>query len=130
MNRLMIASMLVAGVLFSGCAVKTGNSKLEKMERTDISRMLIKGKTTQDDVVRLFGEPQSTDFMQDGRKKWVYSFLASKEKGINYVPVVSMFVRGTDDETKSLVVLFNKDNTVSDYIFSKSKGETKAGLLN
>lgn len=131
MKKFLKLTVLAIGMasLFNACAVKSGNEKLEKMERKDISSMITKGKTTKSGVVSMFGEPQETDFMQDGRQKWKYTFLAKREKGINYVPVVNWFTRGTNDETKTLLVLF-KGDIVDDFIFSKSLGETKAGALN
>jgi len=122
---------LISGmaVFYSGCAVKSGNEKLENVENKDVSKMLVKGSTTKQGLVDLFGQPQATDFMQDGRQKWQYTFVAKREKGINYVPVVNWFTRGTNDEIKSLVVLL-KNDIVDDYIFTKSEGETKAGAFN
>ena len=129
-SAIIISSVVVAITLLqTGCAVKSGNEKLENMERNDISTLIKKGETTESGVASIFGEPQGTDFMQDGRKKWKYSFIAKREKGVNYVPVVNWFTKGTNDEIKSLLVLF-KDGVVDDYIFSKSEGETTAGAFN
>ena len=70
MKRLVLGS-LVLGMLvgFSGCAVKSGNVKLENLNRQDVTKVIVKGSTTENWVRELFGEPQSTDFMADGRKK-------------------------------------------------------------
>ncbi len=35
------------------------------------------------------------------------SSLRSVQKGVNYVPVVNWFVKGTDDTKKTLIVLFD-----------------------
>jgi len=130
MKRLVL-SVLAVGMLvnFSGCAVKSGNTKLENLNRQDVTKVITKGSTTENGVRELFGEPQSTDFMADGRKKWKYSFMKKSEKGVNYVPVVNWFTRGTNDEIKSLVVIF-KNDLVDDYMFSSSKGETNSGAFN
>lgn len=130
MKRLVL-NVLALGILvgFSGCAVKSGNVTLENLERQDIKQVIVKGSTTENGVRELFGEPQSTDFMADGRKKWKYSFMEKSEKGINYVPLVNWFTRGTNDTIKSLVVIFKNDK-VNDYMFSSSKGETNSGAFN
>ena len=122
-----VVSLMLVG--FNGCAVKSGNVKLENLQRNDISQVIKKGSTTENGVRSIFGEPQSVDFMADGRKKWIYTFIAKREKAINYVPVANWFTRGTNDELKSLVVVFRKGK-VDDYIFSTSKGETNVGAFN
>jgi len=130
MKRL-ILGILALGMLsvFNGCAVKSGNVKLENLKREDIAKVITKGSTTENGIRELFGEPQGTDFMADGRKKWKYSFIAKREKAVNYVPIANWFTNGTNDEIKSLVVIF-KDNVVDDYMFSSSKGETNRGAFN
>ena len=129
-NLLAISTVAVIATIFTGCAVKTGNAKLEHMQRNNLQQTIVKGQTTQDGVKSIFGEPQSTDFLPDGRQKWRYVFVEKSEKGVNYVPVVNWFTRGTNDLTKTLVVLFNKNGKVDDYIFSTSKGETNSGAFN
>ena len=49
-------------------------------------------------------------------------------KGINYVPVVNWFVKGTNDTKKTLIVLFDAD-VVKNHSFSSSEGETMGGLV-
>lgn len=112
----------------NGCAVKTGNAKLENVETKDMSTMITRGATTEAGIRSMFGEPQDMDFMQDGRKKWKYTFVHKQEKGINYVPVANWFVNGTNDKTKTLLVMF-KNGVVDDYIFSTATGETMAGAI-
>ena len=130
MKRLVLCIIALSMLIgFSGCAVKSGNAKLENLNRQDVAKVITKGSTTENGVRELFGEPQSTDFMADGRKKWKYSFIKKSEKGVNYVPVVNWFTRGTNDEIKSLVVIF-KNDLVDDYMFSNSKGETNSGAFN
>lgn len=67
--------------------------------------------------------------MADSRKKWKYSFIQKSEKGVNYVPVVNWFTRGTNDEIKSLIVIF-KNDLVDDYMFTNFKGKTNSGAFN
>lgn len=124
-----LVTILLGGlVIINACSSKSGNTKLEYMAKKDISKMIVKGKTTESGVRSMFGEPQETDFMTDGRKKWKYIFMHKEEKGINYVPVANWFVGGTNDTAKTLLVLF-KNGTVDDYMFSTSVGETMTGAI-
>lgn len=103
----LIASSLVLGtVLFTGCAVKTGNDRIENVTQDNILNMIEDGKSTKADVRKAFGEPRNIGFMDNGLEKWEYHHSRSVQKGVNYVPVVNWFVKGTDDTKKTLLVLF------------------------
>lgn len=117
-------------IALAGCtAVKTGNEKLGELKKSEISEIIIKGKTTKADIQAVFGDPDKTDFDNNSLEKWTYNHIRKQAKGINYVPVVNWFVSGTNDTTRSLVIVFNEDNTVKNYINSDAAGETKGGLF-
>ncbi len=125
----LIASSLVLGtVLFTGCAVKTGNDRIENVTQDNILNMIEDGKSTKADVRKAFGEPRNIGFMDNGLEKWEYHHSRSVQKGVNYVPVVNFFVKGTDDTKKTLIVLFD-GNVVKTHSFSSSEGETMGGLV-
>jgi outer membrane protein assembly factor BamE (lipoprotein component of BamABCDE complex) len=125
----LIASSLVLGtVLFTGCAVKTGNDRIENVTQDNILSMIEDGKSTKADVRKAFGEPRNIGFMDNGLEKWEYHHSRSVQKGVNYVPVVNWFVKGTDDTKKTLLVLF-EGNIVKTHSFSSSEGETMGGLV-
>lgn len=130
MTKVLTLSLLTAGVLLvSGCAVKAGNETLGKMEKTQIDSKIVKGKTTKEEIKSIMGDPDRTDFDNNGNEKWIYVHIRRDAKAVNFIPIVSMFVKGTNDTTKTLIVLFNEDGTVKNYIASDAKGETKGGLL-
>ena len=125
----LIASSLVLGtVLFTGCAVKTGNDRIENVTQDNILNMIEDGKSTKADVRKAFGEPRNIGFMDNGLEKWEYHHSRSVQKGVNYVPVVNWFVKGTDDTKKTLIVQFD-GNVVKTHSFSSSEGETMGGLV-
>lgn len=125
---LITTSLLLGTVLFTGCAVKTGNDKIENVTQDNILSMIEDGKSTKADVRKAFGEPRNIGFMDNGLEKWEYHHSRSVQKGVNYVPVVNLFVKGTDDTKKTLIVLFD-GNVVKTHSFSSSEGETMDGLV-
>ncbi|MCT7464799.1 outer membrane protein assembly factor BamE [Aliarcobacter cryaerophilus] len=125
---LITTSLLLGTVLFTGCAVKTGNDRIENVTQDNILSMIEDGKSTKADVRKAFGEPRNIDFMDNGLEKWEYHHSRSVQKGVNYVPVVNWFVKGTDDTKKTLIVLFD-GNVVKTHSFSSSEGETMGGLV-
>ena len=125
---LITTSLLLGTVLFTGCAVKTGNDRIENVTQDNILSMIEDGKSTKADVRKAFGEPRNIGFMDNGLEKWEYHHSRSVQKGVNYVPVVNLFVKGTDDTKKTLIVLFD-GNVVKTHSFSSSDGETMGGLV-
>lgn len=125
---LLSSSMVLVASLISGCAVKTGNDKLQEVTNENIDSVIKNGVSTKSDVKTKLGGPGKVDFLQNGLEKWEYEHVLKVEKGINYVPVVNWFARGTDDTKKSLVILFDGD-VVKTHTFSSEAGETMGGLV-
>lgn len=129
MKKTLVIAIVSSTLLMSGCAVKTGNEVLGKMEKSQIDSQIVRGKSTKSDVKNLMGDPDKTDFDNNGNEKWVYTHVRKDAKAINYVPVANWFVQGTNDTIRTMVVLFSDDGVVKNYILSDAKGETKGGLL-
>jgi len=63
--------LLVFGFLFvTGCAYTSGNPKVA--DSVNASK-IFQGKTTQQEIRSLFGDPQGTGFVS-GKEKWNYSY--------------------------------------------------------
>lgn len=129
LRKIVATSVIGATIIFSGCAVKTGNENLGAMEKSEITSKIVKGKSTKQDVKALLGDPDKTDFDNNSLEKWTYIHVRKDAKFVNYVPVANWFVAGTNDTTKSLVVVFEDNGVVKNFIASDAKGETKGGLF-
>lgn len=122
-------SIILLSISFSGCAVKTGHQFLEKMSNEEISRKLVKGITTKEQVKHFFGDPSDIDVLPDGKENWVYSYVRSASKGINFIPYANLVYSGTNDNVRKLKIIFDTRSKVEFFAFSSSKGETKTGLF-
>ena len=120
---------LLAFLFISGCAVQSGNQSLSEKSGEELNGVLVRGKTKQEEVRNMFGEPDDTDILLDGRLKWVYTHVKRKAMLRNYVPIANWFSSGTDDVTRKLVIVL-KDGVVENFSYSTAQGETKGGLLN
>ena len=130
MKRFLLVGSTAALVasLITGCAVKTGNDKLQEVTNENIDSVIKNGVSTKTEVKSKLGGPGKIDFLNNGLEKWEYDHTLKVEKGVNYVPVVNWFVKGTDDTKKSLVILFDGD-IVKTHTFSTENGETMGGLV-
>lgn len=129
-KKVLIAGIaLFASLLVTGCA-NTGNQAVAKLDDdASVSKVLIAGQTTKEEVLAKFGEPNEMDFADNGNVKFVYKHVRSTIKASSFVPVVGLFKSGTNDTYRHLVIVFNKANVVEKHLFTKSKGETVSGLL-
>lgn len=113
----------------SGCAAKTGNQFLESTSSEELSKQLISNLTTKADVKQMFGDPLTIEILAPNIELWSYAFVRSEAKMSNFVPVVELFYRGSNDNRRSLHIIFNNDNTINSFKFINSDGETKYGLF-
>ena len=127
-NILVVISIMTASILYTGCAVKTGNDKLQLVTNENVGTVIENGVSTKNEVKSKLGGPGKIDFLNNGLEKWEYDHTLRVEKGVNYVPVVNWFVKGTNDTKKSLVILFDGD-IVKTHTFSSENGETMGGLV-
>ncbi|HBC71374.1 MAG TPA: hypothetical protein DCZ38_01135 [Coxiellaceae bacterium] len=120
---------IITAVIFVSSCASSGNSKLASMETNKVNDLFVDGKTTKKDVELALGQPDDIDIYNDGDEKWIYMHVKNDSKAINFVPIANWFTAGTNDTKKKLVFIFNKDGSLQKHAFSKSRGETKAGLL-
>ena len=129
MKKLNIITLVIFVSFLSGCAVQSGNQALAKQSRKDLCSSLVKGKTTEEEILNMFGEPDDTDILEDGRVKWTYVHVRSALNTASYIPVVNWFTKGTNDTKRKLKIVL-KDGVLQHYSFSTAKGETTGGLLS
>jgi hypothetical protein len=122
---------LVAGIssaLLSGCA-SVGNERIADATPETVSAQLVKGKTTQERVRELYGDPAKTSFTDSGNEIWEYDFSRMYSKPTNFIPYVSLIHSGAEGDKKSLVIFFDRSKIVRQYTISSSKVDVSTGLI-
>ena len=122
---------LVAGlslVLLGGCA-SVGNESIADASQESVSAQLVKGKTTQEQVRGLYGDPAKTSFTDSGNEIWEYDFSRMHSKPTNFIPYVNLVYSGAEGDKKSLVIFFDKTKLVRQYTISSSKVDVSRGLI-
>src|SRR6516162_114113 len=121
----------VAGLSFallSGCA-SVGNESIADATPESVSGQLIKGRTTQDQVRGIYGDPVKTSFTDSGNEIWEYDFSRMHAKPTNFIPYVSLIHSGAEGDKKSLVIFFDKSKVLRQYTISSSKVDVSQGLI-
>ncbi len=128
---IMVRRYLLAGlscVLLSGCA-SVGNESIADATPETVSGQLVKGRTTQQRVREVYGDPMKTSFTDTGNEIWEYDFSRMHAKPTNFIPYVSLIHSGAEGDKKSLVVFFDRAKIVQQYTISSSKVDVSQGLI-
>ena len=118
----------LSSMLLGGCA-SVGNDSIADATPESVSAQLIKGKTTQENVRGVYGDPVKTSFTDSGNEIWEYDFSRMHAKPTNFIPYVSLISSGAEGDKKSLVIFFDKSRVVRQYTISSSKVDVSQGLI-
>lgn len=115
-------SMLALTLLLAGCV--SGGTQVKDSALTQFQ----KGVTTEADVVKVLGPPQSTTTLGDGRRLVVYSGLHGQVKGTTFIPVVGLFAGGASVHQSTVVFTFGQDGKLIEYSSTQSDAGSTSGV--
>ena len=107
--NLYFALLMVCCLLVAGCATTYG-AKITADKYTSI----VKGSTTKNEVITLFGQPKQITSTEDGGQILVYESITDKLHHPN--PFKPAIIKRT---TERLTVVINSQGVASDYILDK-----------
>ena len=125
-GRILVA--LALGLATASCA-SSGNDSIADATNTTVSAQLVKGRTTQSEVRKFYGDPIKSSFTSNGNESWEYEFSRMQSKVTNFIPYVNLVHSGAEGDKKSLVIFFDKQKIVQDYTMSTSRIEMSHGLI-
>ncbi|HCA27493.1 MAG TPA: hypothetical protein DEP05_07640 [Betaproteobacteria bacterium] len=125
----LLAIVIVLGILtFGGCA-STGNERIASQTQATVSSKLVRGKTTENEVRKLYGDPMKVSFTDSGNEIWEYDFTKMHDKAINFIPLVNILSSGEEGKKKTLMIFFDKGKVLQNYSLSSSAVDTSTGIL-
>ncbi len=125
MKKLFIAALVILPL--TACTTY-GNKSLKDESQQTVKTKIVKGKTTQQDVINAFGEPQ-TRATNDGQEMWSYSSMSGESQISNYIPGLALLKNSNTAHMNSLEIWF-KGNVVDRYNFSQTASKISKGLLD
>jgi len=131
-GRMLMRSAVMCSLLLAcqlGPCVSSGNESIAEATNSTVSTQLIKGRTTQTDVRRLYGDPIKTSFSSNGFETWEYEFTRLQSKATNFIPYVNLVHSGAEGDKKALVIFFDKQKIVQDYTMSTSRIDMSSGII-
>jgi len=112
--------LCVLSISLSGC-VSSGNETLKSQDRSTVEMNIVDGKTTREDILRLYGSPTQTTFTANKNEVWVYSWAHKSPQAQNFIPLAGPFVAAVDVQQKRLIILFDSQNVVAKHSFTEAK---------
>jgi hypothetical protein len=80
--------MILAGCAPTQTELSEQQKRILNLTNEELSQLLVKGKTSQDEVKKLFGEPYSTK-VNDKRETTYFYRLINSKRSEDYVPFIS-----------------------------------------
>lgn len=121
-----LAVATVVAVMATGCAT-SGNVAMKEQTQQTIDNVIVKGKTTKQDISNKFGSADNVSFTDSGNEVWTYRHSRSKPMARNFIPW-NVFSVGDNVKTKELVILFDAKGVVSNYTFRETNNQSKFGV--
>lgn len=125
MKKLLFAIFIILPL--GGCTVH-GNKSLTDENHQTVKLKIVKGKTTQQEILAAFGEPQ-TRATNDGQEMWSYSSMTGESQLSNYVPGLALLTSSSTAHIKSLDIWF-KGDVVERYNFSQIASKITRGMID
>ncbi|MFD3227980.1 putative periplasmic lipoprotein [Rahnella aceris] len=125
MKKFFIAALVILPL--TACSTY-GNKSLKDESQQTVKTKVVKGKTTQQDVINAFGEPQ-TRATNDGQEMWSYSSMSGESQISNYIPGLALLKNSSVAHMNSLDIWFT-GNVVDRYNFSQTASKVSKGLLD
>lgn len=125
MKKMLIAVLVILPL--TSCTVH-GNKSLTDEYHQTVKLKIVKEKTTQQESLTAFGEPQ-TRATNDGQEMWSYSSMTGENQLSNYVPGLALLISSSTAHIKSLDIWF-KGDVVDRYNFSQTASKTSRCLMD
>lgn len=108
-------------MLFSGC-MSIGNPKAQN--ENNLSQ-LQKGVSTQQDVYRLYGQPQTRTQLSNGNQQWHYLHTDVDMSPSTFIPIAGLFIGETNTNSHNLLFTFDRYGVLRDFRHSNSQTQMK-----
>lgn len=130
MLRLLISALFLS--VLTGCAT-SGSTAIRDVSEDQVRQQIEVGKTTREQVRKLFGSPFETTYTDAGLEIWKYQYddtTALTKETVGSVIFTLGLAGGTSEGVRSeLVILYDENDIVKRFNMSKSDVRTGTGFF-
>ena len=98
------------------------------MKETQLTQ-LQDGVTTQEEVLKIMGEPSDKTIIDTGEEKWTFIYARTKPTWSTFVPYVGLLESGTVTKGQKLEILFDINKVVKRHTLSNPTTTIKTGMF-
>ena len=119
-----LAFLIIATLFISGCATfpkPDESAQQSNLTQGVVKAKIVKGQTTQAEILQLFGAPNITTKNKDQREVWNYHKISYEAFGAGKDDIYFLFQGGsraissTTSRSFDLIITFDENDVVSDY---------------
>lgn len=118
-----IAALLPAVLVICGC-VSSGT----KVTSDQLSQFH-KGTTTEPDVIRALGKPQTISIQDDGSRTISYVGSHASPKASSFIPIYGALAGGANSSITVVTMRFGPDGKLVELTSSQTETDLKTGLV-
>lgn len=116
-------------LVLGGCAT-VGNEQMRNQSQESIAISVQKGKTTKDEVITIYGNPNKTTLTDGGNEVWTYEYTRAVPQPQNFIPFIRLISSAYNSTKMTMVIMFDKSGVVSNYTARESLTVLKTGLAH
>lgn len=118
MNKILLSALLVLS--FSSCTSykygTEGNAQKSNLTMGVVKSQLVKGSTTQDEVLKLFGAPNLVSKNKSNLEVWSYNRMSVEQKaGSTDFFAGERASQSSSSRSFDLIITFDGNDVISDY---------------
>lgn len=128
-HSIKITCATIVLLVLGGCAT-VGNEQMRNQSQESIAISVQKGKTTQNEIVNIYGNPNKTTLTDGGNEVWTYEYERAVPQPQNFIPFIRFISSAYNSTKMTLVIMFDKSGVVSNYTARESLTVLKTGLAH
>ena len=116
MKSIALVAVVVASLVVFGCIQILPPSSMGRDFPGENVSKIVRGKTTDKDLIQMFGEPLSKTVISETEKSWTYTYASGTTTIVRHFTSIETRYKG---DHKKLVILL-KNGVVTDFTFTES----------
>ena len=122
----MVRYIFLIVALFAITACVSMGTKIDQ----ENGSQFVPGKTTYAEAIQQLGKPTQSTMNSDGTRTAMYMYTQSQINAANFIPVVGMFVRGSESKNTIVALNFDRNSLLTHYTASEGSTSVGTGLTS
>lgn len=113
--------VVVSVFILGGCTMVDTGTKVD----TSSINQIVRGETTEQEVLEMFGPPNQTGQTADGDKSLTWMNITYTLDAANFIPLIGPLVGGGESTNTMLTVSLDANGIVQDFSYTSGQSESR-----